>query len=257
MGNVGIKVNLTGSERGASKYEYKTGWVVCNSWTEQLYEFPVWQQHIAYDVQEVVTKGGFLAKIKPTFNYSLKPDKVGDMFTNLRLTIAELEQGWLQTAIIGSVQDVSNRWEVDAIFNKREKFESEIVIECNKRLSKWFIVTQLRTNIVPPEALVKSITDKTKAIQDAQVAVQQTLVVQAQALKKIALARGDSAQAVIVAAGKANAVVIEATGEAKAMREKQRELTPLYVEYTKALGWDGKVSQTVLGTNTGTLVNLK
>ncbi len=47
-GNVGIKVNLTGDARGVSKYEYKTGWVVYNTWTETMYEFPVFQQHIEY-----------------------------------------------------------------------------------------------------------------------------------------------------------------------------------------------------------------
>ena len=75
QGNVGIKVNLTGDERGVSKYEYKTGWVVYNSWTESMYEFPVFQQHIEYDDQVVITKGGFTTTIRPTFNYSLKSNK--------------------------------------------------------------------------------------------------------------------------------------------------------------------------------------
>ena len=66
-GHVGIKVKLTGNSRGVSNYEYKTGWVVFNSWTEQLFEFPTFQQHIDYDEQSVITKGGFTAIIKPSF----------------------------------------------------------------------------------------------------------------------------------------------------------------------------------------------
>jgi len=42
-GHVGIKVNLTGDNRGVSKFEYKTGWVLYNSWISRLYEFPVYQ----------------------------------------------------------------------------------------------------------------------------------------------------------------------------------------------------------------------
>ena len=45
-GHVGIKVNLTGDSRGVSKFEYKTGWVIINTWVSKLYEFPTFQQHI-------------------------------------------------------------------------------------------------------------------------------------------------------------------------------------------------------------------
>ena len=40
-GHVGIKVNLTGDNRGVSKFEYKTGWVIYNTWLAKLYEFPL------------------------------------------------------------------------------------------------------------------------------------------------------------------------------------------------------------------------
>lgn len=255
-GHIGIKVKLTGNERGVSDYTYKTGWVVYNTWTENLYEFPTFQQHIEYDNQIVITKGGFQATIKPTFNYSLKADAVGDMFSELRLDIKGIEKGWLMTAIVGSVNDVANRWAVDDIFNKREEFESAIVAECNKRVSKWFIVSQLRTNIVPPEALKASIEAKTKAVQDAQAKMQEALVAEADAKKKIAIARGDSAQAVIKASGLAESEIIEARGTAEAMRLKQKELNALYVEFIKAQNWDGKLPTTVLGNSTP-MINVK
>jgi regulator of protease activity HflC (stomatin/prohibitin superfamily) len=245
-GHVGIKVNLTGNSRGVSKYEYKTGWVMYNSWTEQLYEFPTFQQHIEFEDQMVITKGGFQTTIKPTFNYALKATTVGDMFQNLRLGIKEVEQGWLKTAIVGSVNDVANKWEVDKIFNERELFESAIVNECNKRVSQWFTVSQLRTNIVPPPSLQEAIEAKTKAIQQAQAEDQKALTAEAEARKKIAQAKGDSAQ-----------VVIEASAQAKAMHIKQMQLTPLYVEYMKIQKWDGKTPTTVLGNNSSTLVNVK
>jgi hypothetical protein len=256
-GHIGIKVNLVGNERGVSDYTYKTGWVTYNSWTENLYEFPTFQQHIEYDSVNVITKGGFSATIKPSFNYSLVATSVGDMFVNLRLGIQEVEQGWLKTAIIGSVNDVANKWAVDSIFNNREQFETAIINECNKRVSKWFTVSQLRTNIVPPQALQEAIVNKTKAIQDAQAKMQEALVAEANAKKMIATARGDSAKAVITAAGEAKSAVISAEGEAEAMRLKQKELTPQYIEYIRAMNWNGVLPTTVLGGNSSTLFNLK
>lgn len=244
-GNKGLKVNLTGSDRGVSNYKYKSGWVVYNDWTEQVKEFPLFQQHIEYDEQTVITKGGFAATIKPSFNYSLREDAIGDMFVNLRLDIKDIEQGWLKNAIVSSVNDVANRWEVDAIFNKREEFEGAIIAECNKRVSKWFTVSQLRTNIIPPQSLQQAIEGKTKAVQEAQAAQQRTLVAQAEALEKIAIAKGDSAK-----------VIIDAQALALAMKLKQREITPLYIEYLKAQAWDGKLPTTIAG-GSGTFLNIK
>lgn len=245
-GHIGLKVNLTGNERGVSDYVYKTGWVVFNEWTEKLYEFPTYQQHIDYNIQTVITKGGFNADIKPSFNYALIPTTVGDMFQNLRLPIKEVEQGWLKTAIVGSVNDVANKWAVDSIFNNREQFESAIVIECNKRISKWFNVSQLRTNITPPPALQSAIEAKTKALQEVQVAENQKQVAIAEAMRKIAIARGDSAK-----------MVIEASGEAEAIRKKQLTLSSLYIEYLKIQKWDGKNPTTVLGKEGSTIISVK
>lgn len=243
-GHVGIKVNLTGDNRGVSRYEYKTGWVIFNSWFAKLYEFPTFQQHIDYPEQQIITKGGFSATIKPSFNYALKPGDVGDMFQSLRLNVKEIESQWLQTAIVGAVNDVANKWPVDDIFNQREKFESDIVTEANKRVAKWFIISQLRTNITPPKELAEAITSKTRAIQEVQVAENQKRVAIAEAERKIAVARGDSAQA-----------VINASGEANAIKLKQVALTPEYVEYLKVQKWDGVLPQVQSG-NAGILMNL-
>jgi hypothetical protein len=243
-GNKGIVVNLSGSERGVAKYQYKTGWVVYNTWTTQVLEFPIYQQHIEYDDQAVILKGGFSATIKPTFNYSLREDAIGEMFVNLRRPIADVEQGWLKNAIIGAVNDVSNTWEVDSIFNHRQAFESAIVAECNLRLSKWFNVSQLRTNIVPPEALQESIISKTKAIQQAEASEQQAIAAIAEGKRKVAVARADSAE-----------TIINAQASALAIKIKQTQITPMYIEYLKATAWDGKLPTTVAGSS-GMFLNL-
>ena len=245
-GYVGIKVDLVGNDRGVSEYQYKTGWIVYNSWFENVFEYPVFTQHIEYGEQNVITKGGFATTIKPTFNYKLHPNAVGDMFVNLRLDVKQIEQSWLQTAIIGSVNDVANRWNIDSIFNYREQFEASISVECNKRISKWFEVSQLRTNIVPPQPLQQAILNKTKAIQDVQVAENRKRVAEAEAERKIAEARGDSAQS-----------IINASAEALSFKIKQKELTPLYVEYLKIQKWDGATPTVVSGGAGSLLVNVK
>jgi regulator of protease activity HflC (stomatin/prohibitin superfamily) len=237
-GHVGIKVSNVGDNRGVGKTEYVTGWVFYNSWISRIYEFPIHQQHIDYEENDIVTRGGFRATIKPSFNYSINPGNVADMFQNLRVDVKTMEQGWLKNAIVGSVNDVANRYTVDSIFNHREEFESDIVKECNKRVSKWFNVSQLRTNIVPPTEISESIVAKTRAIQEVQVAENRRQVAIAEAERKIAEARGDSAQA-----------VIEAAGRAEAIKREQLSLTPLYIDYIKIKKWTGQVPTTVAGNS--------
>lgn len=256
MGHIGLKVNLTGDARGVSDYQYKTGWVAYNDWTEQLNQFPTFQQHIEYDTIDIITKGGFAAKIKPSFNYSLVTPMIGDMFQNLKKPIEEVEHGWLKNAIYSSINDVANQWSVDSIFNHREQFEAGIIKECNKRVNIWFTVTQLRSNIVPPPSLQAAIINKTKAIQEAQAKLQDVIVADANAKVKIANSRGDSAQIVIKAHADAEAIFIEAEAVAKAMKLKQVQLTPLYVDYIKAQTWNGVLPTHTLGSS-GTFVNLK
>jgi SPFH domain / Band 7 family len=244
-GHVGIKVSNVGDNRGVGKTEYVTGWVFYNAWISRIFEFPIHQQHIDYEANDIVTKGGFRATIKPSFNYSINAGNVGDMFQNLRVGVKELEQGWLKNAIVGSVNDVANRYTVDSIFNHREEFEADIVKECNKRVSKWFNVSQLRTNIIPPAEISESIIAKTRAIQEVQVAENRRQVAVAEAERKIAEARGDSAQAVIQAAGRAEAI-----------RKEQMSLTPLYIDYIKVQKWSGQVPTTVAGGSSGFLIQL-
>ena len=242
-GYVGIKVDNIGDNKGNSKIEYTRGWVFYNSWLSRIYEFPVHQQHIDYEENIVITKGGFQATIKPSFNYSINPGNVDNMFQNLRVGVKEMEQGWLKNAIISSVNDVANLFTVDSIFNHRAEFESAIIAECNKRVSKWFTVSQLRTNIVPPPAITKAIEEKTKAVQEAQAAYQRKLVAEAEAQEKMAIARGDSAKAVITAAG-----------QAQSNKLLQQSLTQELVQKMWIEKWKGDVPTTVLGGNTNSFM---
>ena len=245
VGNVGLKVNNTGDERGVSKTAYVTGWVFYNSWLSRIKEFPVTQQHIDYEETSIITKGGFQAIIKPSFNWSVNSGNAADMYQNLKQDVDQIKETWLKNAIIGAVNDVANLYSVDSIFNHRAEFEADIVKECNKRVSKWFNVSQLRTNIVPPKEITQAINAKTAAVQEAQAAVQQKIVAEAQAQTQIAKAKGDSAQA-----------VISASGRAEAVKKEQQYLTPLYIDYLKVQKWKGEVPTTILGSGTNTLLNL-
>jgi regulator of protease activity HflC (stomatin/prohibitin superfamily) len=249
-GYQGLLVNLVGDSRGASTIKEVSGWKIYNTWTEEIHQIPLDQRTIRYEKQSVIAKGGFPCDISPSFNHSVKRATSSDMFTNLRTSyrsggLEAIEGGWLEIAILGAVSDVANKWVIDDIFNNRSGFEAAIVVEANKRVGKWFTISQLRTNIQPPPSIVESIKAKALAVQDAITSESQAKAATADAQRKIALAKGDSAT-----------VVIQASSEAAALRLKQKELTPLYVEYIKANKWNGELPKTTLG-NAVPMINLK
>ena len=249
-GYKGMRVNLIGDNRGASNIDEVSGFVFYNKYTQELHEVPLDQNHIEYKDQVIVARGGFPCTISPSFNYSVKNEAAADMFTNLRTAyrtggLKNIEQGWLKNAILGAINDVSNTFVIDDIFNNRQKYEQAIVIEANKRVGKWFTISQLKTNILPPQSIRLSIEAKATAIQAAITSEAQANSAKADAQRKIQLAKGDSAD-----------LVIRAQAEARSVKLKQMELSPLYIEYIKAQKWDGVNSSTVVGSGAGTGVML-
>lgn len=244
-GFVGLRVSLIGDERGVSKFQYKTGWVFYNTYTEQVVEIPSSQQHVEYEATGIA-RGGFAVEVAPSFNYEIIPENAGDMYVSLRRTLAEVQETWLKTASVGATNDVINRWSVDSIFNHRAEFEAEVMHEVGIRTQEWFRLSQIRTNIKPPASLQKAIEGKTAAVQEAQEMMAKNQVIEMENLNKIMTARGDSAKA-----------VIDAKGVAEAMRIKKEEVTSLYVEYLKVINWDGKNPSTLVTDGSSTTVMVK
>jgi hypothetical protein len=131
---------------------------------------------------------------------------------------------------------------MENVITKHSSFQLSVVPVSSKFVQHF---SQLRTNIQPPQALQEAIERKTKAIQEAQAAENQKLVAIAEAERKIAEARGDSASA-----------VIQAAGEAEAIKRKQLSLTPTYIEFIKAQKWDGKFPTTLAGSGANFLMQL-
>jgi regulator of protease activity HflC (stomatin/prohibitin superfamily) len=203
-GAVGLKESLIGDNRGIGSVKLVSGFQLFNKYFERIYEIETDQKNVHYETLGVIVKGGFSCKIKPTFNYKVNPDHADQLFIELRQTFKQgglkaVETSWLETAILGGVNDVSNRFAVDSIFNHREAFEQQIGLEVNKRVGKYFEVTQLRTNILPPESLQKSIEGKTQAIQEAEEFEFRAKRAIAENKEKVARAQGDYEAAVLEA----------------------------------------------------------
>lgn len=206
-GSVGIIENLVGTKRGAGDVGTASGYQPYNTYTQKIHEIETDVKNIHYPPQKVILKGGFVTDIEPTFNLRVKESAAALLFTDLRQTfktggLKAIQESWLATSISGAINDVSNRYEVDSTFNYREAYEKEIELEVQKRVAKYFEVTQFRSNIVPPDALKDAIEAKTKAVQEAAAIELQKLTTQKEVEKDIIRAEGDLKVANLQAAAK-------------------------------------------------------
>lgn len=242
-GNVGLKVDRVGNDKGIPVARPVKGWVFYNTWTTDVIEYSIRQFHIEYNTFTVTAKGGTLVPVKPSYNIYLKPEKAVDVYIHLLrgADLESLKSTWLATATTIAMKNVTNRFSPDSIFNHASDYQMAVEDELNKQLEKYFKVDQINPGQSPPASMGEILQAKANAVQAAQQAELNRQTAVAVAEQKIAEARGDSASAVITAAG-----------EAEAIRLKTREVSPTYVEYVKWLNAAEdvpRVPATVLGSS--------
>jgi len=244
QGNVGLLVELTGTDKGDAKVQEKSGWVAVTPGFEKLYEYPVFQQHKEYEEFAVLTKGGLQFDVKPVLNYQIDRDSVIALFKRYRLDLRNIEEGYMKTTITQVFRDVTNTFDPDSLINNRGLYEAALFKNVNEKLKPYFVVSQITSNLAPPKSLIDVIQAKANAIQEAQKAENQVQVVKAQGEQQMAQARFDSAQK-----------VIHAAADAKVNEFQQRTLTPLLVEKMRIEKWDGHYPQVMSGGG-GSILNL-
>lgn len=246
-GHVGLKVNMTGGDKGVSNIKYVTGWVWYIPWASKIIEIPVFVQHKEYDPLPVYAKGGIQWTVHPAINYQVNGEQADSMYQKFRVSLGNLEDGWMKNVTYQVCRDALNTFDSDSLLNHRDLFEAEMAKELTKKFYPYFIVSNITSGLTPPDALTNSIAAKTVAIQKAQTAENDKLV---------AIKQGEANVAEAQAA--ATVRITEAEAEAKSITLKQEALkqSPQYIDLIKAEKWDGKLPQIVTGGNGGLFMQL-
>jgi len=246
-GNVGIKINLYGSDRGVDNITIVTGRVWYNSWTTKIVEFPTYTQSVDYDPFVVTTKDAAEFKVDPKLNYHVNAAMVPQIYRQYRKPLSEIEQQFMRNTIYDAYRIVANSFSSDSVMSNREKFEDRIQNILTKNLNKdGFIYDQLTSAITPPESLRQMIDEKNASIQARLKAENQAKQADAEAKVKVATATGE-----------AQALLVRAKAEAEANRLKQSALTPMLIQQEWIQKWDGKLPTTQAGGNTSLMMPIK
>ena len=237
-GYVGVKVNQYGDNKGVDDVVAVTGMVFYNPLTTKVYEFPTFIQHKEYkktdDVDNsfiVNSKDGSEFNVSPIMNYSVQRDKVPAIFAKYRRPLADIEEGFLKTAVYDAFRLATNKYTADELISNRAVFEVEVRRLLDGQLLKeGFTINQFTSNLIYPETFKKSIEAKNNAVQAALRAENEVKTAEAQAKIKVATAEGN-----------AQAMLTSAKAEAESNRMKQVTLTPLLLQLEYINKWDGKL----------------
>jgi regulator of protease activity HflC (stomatin/prohibitin superfamily) len=231
-GHVGVKVKLTGSDKGVQDVTEVTGWVFVNPLAYEVYEFPTFIQHKEYSAENsfvVNSKDGSEFHVSPVINYNIQPEKVVYIFQKYRRSLKDIEDGFLKTAVYDAFRLVANAYTADSLISSREVFEVKIKATLIDRLGKdGFVVQQFTSNLSYPETFKQSIEAKNAAVQRALQADNEVKTAEAEAKIKIAQAEGIE-----------QALRIQADADAYANLARQKSLTPLLIQQQFIEKWNG------------------
>ncbi len=240
-GNVGIKVNLLGSEKGVDVQELTPGRYYIGM-NEELYLFPTFTQTDAWrlvpnGVDESIsfqTSQGLTVSADVGISYAIDPTKANLLFQKYRKGIDEISDIYLRSLVRDSLVKRAGDLDIESVYGKGkgelieavEKDVRNAVMPIGINVERIYWLGNLRL----PQTVVNSINAKIEATQKAQQRENEVQTAEAQANIKRAEAQGD-----------ADAITIRSKAEAESNRIVSNSLTPTLVEYKKNDKWNGEL----------------
>ena len=242
-GHEGIKVNLYGDNKGVDDVELVTGAVWYNPITTAVYEYPTFVQTVDYDSFAFNSKDGSVFTFDPKIMIQIKPGAAPEVFVKYRKELNEVLNVTLVTIIQDAFKEEINARTDNDLISKQTEFQNAIESRLAEELGKEnFIVLKVTTGIKYPDALVESINEKNRALQDELKIINQQKVAEAEAKKNITIAEGNAA-----------VKKIQADAEAYYNRTVSASLSTNLVNMKALEKWDGKTP--IVSGGSGTFID--
>lgn len=223
---IGILVNRTGDNRGVSKVEIKSGWIMYNSFTHELHTYPAYAQIVDYAPFDIQDKKGTIFHADPTIEYFIPRDKATQVFLSYRKNVDELNNSMILAEVKNAYKDVSGLYETDSLINHRPQFEEEVKTLLTSRLeNKGIFLSDIQSSVKPNDTMQKEIDNKNASIQKALRVENERRAAVAEADKLIAIAKGEA---------EANEIV-------------SKSITPTLLQWEMIKKWNGVSPQVTNG----------
>lgn len=246
-GYVGVKVNLSGGNRGVEHYPILTGRQFYNPVNEKIYEYPIFLQTIVWTkdqhegavVDQSITFNsveGAVVNVDVSLSYAFITEKVPEIFVEFRRSPQEITDTYMRTKVRDAFSRVASAMPVVDIYGAKKqellaRVKEDLTRELEPKGFKIDTISMVGNPRLDPN-VITSINQAIQAQQDAQRAQNKVAQVEAEARQKIAEAEGE-----------AKKITTIADAQATANERLTRSLTPQLVQYEALQKWDGKLPQ--------------
>ncbi len=256
-GEVGIKVNNWGDNRGVSNITMSTGMVGYNPITTSVLKWPtfvqtaIWTSRIdeGNPVDESITfntKEGTQVSVDVSLSYQLDETKIPAFYVKFRTdNLESWTMGYLHNVARDKFQELGGKYELDSLYGPgKEKFLKEVKEATNAFIaSEGATITQFGFTgpLRMDTTILNALNRKLKNVQDAIAAKNKIQTIDAEAEQ----------------------VRHAAQGKADANKILTASMTPMLIEWERLQvqkywidRWDAKLPTTMLGSGTSVMMNM-
>jgi len=214
-GEVGIKINQLGDNRGVQNLTMSTGMVGYVPFITAVMKYPTYVQTAKWTHSdegkkgkndEIVfnTKEGLVVKGDVSLSYQLEESKVPAFYVKFRTDdLDTFTHGFLFNIARDAFNEIGANYSVEEIYGAgKEKFLTQVKEKVNSQIRPYGVIIQqfgFLNELKLPESVKGAINAKIQAIQDAIKVENQIREAKAEAQKKIAKAEGDSKSNLLLA----------------------------------------------------------
>lgn len=177
--------------------------------------------------------------------YNVQPEKAFEVFNKFQgAPIETIENSFIRRSVVSTAGIVFGKYSITDIASKKGEIQDKITEQLRDQMTPWgFYVDKVNlAQSVYPESIEKSLQAKSEAQQQAETAKYHLLQAETDA----------------------KAVLAKAEGTSKAYQLERQQLTPeliklraLEVQKQAIEKWDGKLPETMLGSGSTPMINLR
>lgn len=242
-GEVGVVVDLLGSNKGVEDVELHVGYHFIKPWCD-IYKFPIFEQNHQWTGNEgfnFQTSEGLSVHADIGITFNLQPDHIHDLFAKYRRGMDEITHLFIRNNIGDAINKAASKMKIEQLYGTgKEQFFDEVQNHLRTELkplgfniNHLFIIGQFHV----PANVMSALNSKIEATQRAQQRENELREAEAQARKEVAIQEGAS-----------RSKIIKAEADARANKLVSQSLTRELLNWEAVHKWDGKLPQ-VVGTD--------